>query len=214
MPSGVTGVAVAPEVVRSVRAVRAFVDFDCAANQPGEQRRIVRARHDEMLELASGRFSWTLIAHELAEHHRMALSCGELDVARATLELANRLLGPCGETAVLAAQLAVRLDHEEDARHLLQPVLAHPDEVSVVYLRVVALLLEATLAHRNDQPTVAHAALLEGLGTARRLGSVRLVLDVAPEVFELLVAGPRPFRARGGLRRAHHRVRAHRQCHR
>jgi DNA-binding CsgD family transcriptional regulator len=189
VPSGATGVAVAPEVVRSVRAVRAFVDFDCAANQPGEQRRIVRARHDEMLELASGRFSWTLIAHELAEHHRMALSCGELDVARATLELAHRLLGPCGETAVLAAQLAVRLDHEEEARHLLQPVLARPDDVSVVYLRVVALLLEAALAHRNDQPTVAHAALLEGLGTARRLGSVRLVLDVAPEVFELLVQG-------------------------
>ena len=189
VPSGATGVAVAPEVVRSVRAVRAFVDFDCAANQPGEQRRIVRARHDEMLELASGRFSWTLIAHELAEQHRMALSCGELDVARATLELANPLLGPCGETAVLAAQLAVRLDHEEEARHLLQPVLARPDDVSVVYLRVVALLLEAALAHRNDQPTVAHAALLEGLGTARRLGSVRLVLDVAPEVFELLVQG-------------------------
>ncbi|HET8987849.1 MAG TPA: LuxR C-terminal-related transcriptional regulator, partial [Humibacillus sp.] len=156
---------------------------------PAEQRHIVRARHDEVLELAAGRFSWTLVAHELAEHHRMALSCGEIDVARATLELAERRLGDCGETAVLAAQLAVRLDREEEARHLLQRVLARRDTVSVVYLRVVALLLEATLAQRNGQPTVAHAALLDGLAVARRLGSVRLVLEVAPEIFELLVEG-------------------------
>jgi LuxR family maltose regulon positive regulatory protein len=188
-PMGGTGVAVAPDVVRSVRAVRSFVDFDRAAGQPAEQRQIVRARHDAVLELDSGRFSSTLVAYELAEHHRMALACGEIDVARATLELAERLLGPTGETAVLAAQLAVRLDREEEARQLLQRVIARPDSVSVVYLRVVALLLEATLAHRNGQPTVAHSALLDALSVARRLGSVRLVLEVAPEVFELLVEG-------------------------
>jgi LuxR family maltose regulon positive regulatory protein len=119
----------------------------------------------------------------------MALSCGEIDVARASLELAERLLGACGETVVLAAQFAVRLDREEEARHLLQPLLARPDEVSVVHLRVVGLLLGATLAHRNAQPTVAHEALLQALAVARRLGSVRLVLEVAPEVFELLVEG-------------------------
>ena len=56
-PSGVTGVAVAPEVVRSVHAIRSFVDFDRAAGQPAEQRRIVRARHEEVLQLPSGRFS-------------------------------------------------------------------------------------------------------------------------------------------------------------
>ncbi len=188
-PSGATGVAVAPEVVRSVRAVRSFVDFDRAAGQPAEQRHIVRARHEEVLQLASGRFSHQLIAPELAEHHRMALSCGEIDLARATLELAERLLGACGETRVLAAQLAARLDREQEARQILQRVLARPESVTVVYLRVVALLLEATLAHRNGQPTVAHAALLEGLVTARRLGSVRLVLQVAPEIFELLIEG-------------------------
>ena len=188
-PSGATGVAVAPEVVRSVHALRSFVDFDRAAGQPAEQRHIVRARHEEVLQLTSGRFSRQLVAHELAEHHRMALSCGEIDVARATLELADRLLGACGETRVLAAQLAVRLDREQEARQILQRVITRPESVSVVHLRVVALLLEATLAHRNGQPTVAHAALLEGLVTARRLGSVRLVLEVAPEIFELLVEG-------------------------
>ena len=188
-PSGVTGVAVSPEVVRSVHAIRSFVDFDRAAGQPAEQRRIVRARHEEVLQLPSGRFSEQLIAHELAEHHRMALSCGEIDLARATLELAERLLGACGETRVLAAQLAARLDREQEARQILQRVLARPESVTVVYLRVVALLLEATLAHRNGQPTVAHAALLEVLVTARRLGSVRLVLEVAPEIFELLIEG-------------------------
>lgn len=188
-PSGATGVVVAPEVVRSVRAVRSFVDFDRAVDHPGEQRHIVRARHEEVLQLASGRFSQTLIAYELSEHHRMALACGEIDVARSTLELADGLLGVCGETEVLSAQLAVRLDREPEARHLLQRALSPPERVSVVYVRVVALLLEAALAHRNGQPTVAHAALLDGLATARRLGSVRLVLEVAPEIFELLVEG-------------------------
>ncbi|TQM57970.1 LuxR C-terminal-related transcriptional regulator [Humibacillus xanthopallidus] len=188
-PSGATGVIVAPEVVRSVRAVRSFIDFDRAAGNPAEQRRIVRARHDEVLALASERFSRTLVAFEVAEHHRMALACGEVDAARASVELAERRLGAGGETAVLAAQLAVRLDREEEARHLLQGVLARPERVPVVHLRVVGLLLEASLAHRNDQPTVAHDALLRGLAIARRLGSVRLVLEVAPEVFELLVEG-------------------------
>ena len=179
----------APEVVRSLHAIRSFVDFDRAAGRPAEQRHIVRVRHEEVLQLASGRFSRQLVAHELAEHHRMALSCGEIDVARATLDLADQLLGAGGETRVLAAQLAVRLDREQEARQILQRVIARPESVSVVPLRVVALLLEATLAHRNGQPTVAHAALLEGLATARRLGSVRLVLQVAPEIFELLVEG-------------------------
>jgi LuxR family maltose regulon positive regulatory protein len=189
VPSGATGVIVAPEVVRSVRAVRSFIDFDRAAGNPAEQRRIVRARHDEVVALASERFSPTLVAFEVAEHHRMALACGEIDAARASVELAERRLGPCGEVAVLSAQLAVRLDREDEARHLLQAVLARPDGVSVVHLRVVGLLLEAALAHRNGQPTVAHDALLRGLAIAHRLGSVRLVLEVAPEIFELLVEG-------------------------
>ncbi|HET7801498.1 MAG TPA: LuxR C-terminal-related transcriptional regulator [Humibacillus xanthopallidus] len=189
VPTGASGVVVAPEVVRSVRAVRSFVDFDRAAGNPAEQRHIVRTRHDEVLALASGRFSPTLVAFEIAEHLRMTLSCGEIDLAKASFELAERQLGACGEILVLAAQLAVRLDREEEARHLLQGVVARPEGVSVVHLRVVGLLLEATLAQRNGQPTVAHEALLRGLAIARRLGSVRLVLEVAPEVFELLVEG-------------------------
>ena len=188
-PTGSTGLVVAPEVVRSVRAVRSFVDFDRAAGDPAEQRHIVRVRHEDILALTSGRFSTTLVAFEAAEHHRMALSCGEIDLAKATLDLVERRLGVCGETAVLAAQLAVRLDREDEARQLLRGVLASPESVSVVHLRVVGLLLEATLAHRNGQPTVSHEALLRGLAIARRLGSVRLVLEVAPEVFELLVEG-------------------------
>ena len=149
---------------------------------------VVRGR-SSAIEALDASFPVQISAYELGEHHRMALLSGQLDLADATLRVAERIPGMAGDALTMEASKAMRQQHDREARALVAPVLSGEVPCVAVTATIVAWLVEATLAIRNDQQAVAHDALLQALDLGAPRACVRLMRETSPEVVEAMSFG-------------------------
>ncbi len=68
---------------------------------------VVRGR-SPAIEALDASFPVQISAYELGEHHRMALLSGQLDLADATLRVAERIPGMAGDALTMEASKAMR----------------------------------------------------------------------------------------------------------
>ena len=158
-----------PLLSRAAQAVFAYVAFAEAVDDPVRRRMVVRDR-SAAIEALDASFPVQIAAYELGEHHRMALLTGQVDLAEVAVRVAERIPGMAGDALTMEAGRAMRQHHEREARALVAPVLSGEIPCVAVTSTIVAWLVEATLAIRNDQHAVAHDALLRALD----LGASRL----------------------------------------
>ena len=177
-----------PLLSRAAQAVFSYVAFAEAADDPARRRMVVRDR-TPAIEALDASFPVQISAYELGEHHRMALLSGQLDLADATLRVAERIPGMAGDALTMEAGKAMRQQHDREARALVAPVLSGEVPCVAVTATIVAWLVEATLAIRNDQPAVAHDALLQALDLGAPRACVRLMRETSPEVVEAMSFG-------------------------
>ncbi|EWT02510.1 hypothetical protein N865_04835 [Intrasporangium oryzae NRRL B-24470] len=187
------GIDLDPEIIRGVRSVAASVGFALAEDDPARRRDIVTARAESIAELGpvtgpTGHAPLTapLAAYELTEQHRMALMTGQLTVATAVEHLAALRPELEGDLAVMRALHALRLGHQAEARAQSSPVTSGLVVPMLVTATISAWLVEVTVALRNDQPTVAHEALLTALDLAAPRHGIRILLQVSSEVVDAL----------------------------
>jgi ATP/maltotriose-dependent transcriptional regulator MalT len=91
----------------------------------------------------------------------------------------------------------LKVDPAADPAHrpAKDSVKGHGDAAAALPVRprlrvaVTAHLVAAVVAHRNAQPTVAHEELVAALTLAAPQRALRMVLEVAPEVADVLAAG-------------------------
>jgi LuxR family maltose regulon positive regulatory protein len=177
-----------PLLSRAAEAVFSYVAFAEAADDPVRRRAIVRDRASA-IEALDTSLPVQVAAYELGEHHRMALLSGQLDLADLTVRVAERIPGMAGDALTMQASRAKRQHHDREARALVAPVLGGEVPCVAVTASVVAWLVEATVAIRNDQHAVAHDALLRALDLGAPRACVRLMRETSPEVVEAMSLG-------------------------
>lgn len=216
-PGGVPSTAARglEQLARLARLLDANLDLLEAGDQPGTRQDVA----DRVMAGARGVAHLTmtplLAAGELARAHRVVLLAGFPRLAQEVEGLTEGLPGAGPEVATMAAVRHLRAGDDAAARGAVAPVLAAaraarparpavrstagaeaPDTMAVqpagaMGLRVVvtAHLVAAVVAHRNVQPTVAHEELVAALTLAAPQRALRMVLEVAPEVVDVLAAG-------------------------
>jgi DNA-binding CsgD family transcriptional regulator len=177
-----------PLLSRAAQAVFSYVAFAEAADDPARRRMIVHDRAPA-IDALDASLPVQISAYELGEHHRMALLCGQLDLADTTLRVSERIPGMAGDALAMEASKAMRQQHDREARALVAPVLSGEVPCVAVTATIVAWLVEATLAIRNDQHAVAHDALLQALDLGAPRDCVRLMRETSPEVVEAMSFG-------------------------
>jgi LuxR family maltose regulon positive regulatory protein len=179
------------EVEGTARTLEAIIAFD-----DPRQRRAALGRLEAATSWLEARTTSPALVALAAPHElRMCLTLGEWQQAEQAVARAERRLGPGGDVAVLAAQLAAARGRSADARRLLVPVL----EGRVVPLRSTAVtsawLLEALLAERADRHPAASDALLTALRGGAPSQQARPFLDAGPDVHAMLAG----LRGRAGI---------------
>jgi LuxR family maltose regulon positive regulatory protein len=177
-----------PSLSRAAHAVSSYVAFAEATDEPARRRSIVRDRAVAVEELDAS-FPVQIAAYEISEHHRMTVLSGQLDLADAAVRVAERIPGMTGDALTMEAYQAMRQLRNREARILVGPVLSGKVPCVAVTSTILAWLVEATLAIRNEQDAVAHEALLHAIELAGPQHCVRLMREASPEVTEALTFG-------------------------
>ncbi|WP_344940096.1 LuxR C-terminal-related transcriptional regulator [Terrabacter ginsenosidimutans] len=178
---------------RLARMLEANLDLLEAAEQPGIRQDVV----DRVMAGArtAGHVTMTprLAVGELARAHRIVLLAGFPRLAHEIEQLSKEAPGAAAEVVTMAAVRHLRAGDDTAARTAVAPLLAPaPDTGSgtqALRVSVTVHLVAAVVAHRNTQPTVAHEELVAALTLAAPQRALRMVLEVAPEVSDLLAAG-------------------------
>ena len=178
---------------RLARMLEANLDLLEAAEQPGIRQDVV----DRVMAGArtAGHVTMTprLAVGELARAHRIVLLAGFPRLAHEIEQLSEGAPGAAAEVVAMAAVRHLRAGDDTAARTAVAPLLTPaPDTGSgtqALRVSVTVHLVAAVVAHRNTQPTVAHEELVAALTVAAPQRALRMVLDVAPEVSDLLEAG-------------------------
>jgi DNA-binding CsgD family transcriptional regulator len=173
--------------------LEANLDLLEAAEQPGIRQDVV----DRVMAGArtAGHVTMTprLAVGELARAHRIVLLAGFPRLAHEIEQLSEGAPGAAAEVVAMAAVRHLRAGDDTAARTAVAPLLTPaPDTGSgtqALRVSVTVHLVAAVVAHRNTQPTVAHEELVAALTVAAPQRALRMVLDVAPEVSDLLEAG-------------------------
>ncbi|GAA2745134.1 hypothetical protein GCM10009868_25520 [Terrabacter aerolatus] len=188
------------QLARLVRMLDANLDLVESADQPGvrqdvAERVLAGARSVGQVTMTPG-----MAGGELARAHRIVLLAGFPRLAREIEQLSEGVPGGAAEVAAMTAVRHLREGDDASARAAAARVLsavratargpdAPDDGTPGLRVRVTAHLVAAVLAHRNLQPTVAHEELVEALTLAAPQRALRMVLEVAPEVADVLAAG-------------------------
>ncbi|WP_344252112.1 LuxR C-terminal-related transcriptional regulator [Terrabacter carboxydivorans] len=212
-PGGVPSTAARglEQLARLARLLDANLDLLEAGAQPGTRQDVADRVMAGAREVAHLTMTPLLAAGELARAHRVVLLAGFPRLAQEVEGLTEGLPGAGPEVATMAAVRHLRGGDDAAARAAVVPVLAavrsaRPagrtavgaavpgvavQPVGTLGLRVVvtAHLVAAVVAHRNVQPTVAHEELVAALTLAAPQRALRMVLEVAPEVVDVLAAG-------------------------
>ncbi|HEU4330006.1 MAG TPA: AAA family ATPase [Lapillicoccus sp.] len=179
---------VEPLLARAAQAVASYIAFAEATDDPARRRAVVRERA-AVVDQLDGTYPVPIAAYEITEHHRMAVLSAQLDLADAALRVTERVPGMAGDALTMQAYQAMRQLHDREARTFLGPVLSGEVPCVAVTSTITAWLIDATLALRNDQPAVAHEALLRALDLAAPRLCIRLMGEVSPEVIDALSRG-------------------------
>ncbi|WP_020143347.1 LuxR C-terminal-related transcriptional regulator [Terracoccus sp. 273MFTsu3.1] len=174
---------------RLARMLEADLDLEEAADEPG-------ARQDVATRVMAGardvsRLSMTtdLAVGELSRAHRIVLLAGFPRLALEVEQLSAGLPGCEVEVAVMSSVRHLWDGDDAAARSAVAPLLAVDPAVLPLRAAVTAHLVKAVVAHRNAQPTVAHEGLVAALTRAAPQRALRTVLEVAPEVADVLAVG-------------------------
>lgn len=179
---------VEPLLARAQTAVAAYVAFADAGDDATARRAIVRDR-SVAVEGLDASFPMPVAAYELGEQHRMSLLPGQCDLADAAVRVARNIPGIAGDLLTMEAGSALQQRHDREARTLVGPVLNGEVPRASVASTIVAWLVEATSAIRNDQEAVGHDALLRAVHLAAPNGCVRLMREASPEVVAAMSLG-------------------------
>ncbi|WP_406831736.1 LuxR C-terminal-related transcriptional regulator [Pedococcus sp. KACC 23699] len=193
--TGVTTHGADDATARSAETLAFYVEFDRA--QTARRRELVVARRLDIDALSRHAYPEALVAYETREFERMTLLVGELDLAEWAIALTDRLLPGKAEPVVMLAALQAHLGEHRDALSLLGPVTQGHQSAVVVTTTITAWLLSAAIAARTGRPTSAHEAVTKAVSLAGPRNTVRLMLEVAPEVPGLLAAGRQRFGRHG-----------------
>jgi len=174
---------------RLARMLDADLDLEEDADEPG-------ARQDVVTRVMAGardvsRLSMTpdLAVGELSRAHRIVLLAGFPRLALEVEQLSAGLPGCEVEVAVMSGVRHLWDGDDAAARSAVAPLLAVDPAMLPLRAAVTAHLVKAVVAHRNAQPTVAHEGLVVALTRAAPQRALRTVLEVAPEVAEVLAVG-------------------------
>ena len=174
---------------RLARMLEADLDLEETADEPG-------ARQDVVTRVMAGardvsRLSMTadLAVGELSRAHRIVLLAGFPRLALEVEKLSAGLPGCEVEVAVMSGVRHLWDGDDAAARSAVAPLLAVDPAVLPLRAAVTAHLVKAVVAHRNAQATVAHEGLVVALTRAAPQHALRTVLEVAPEVAEVLAVG-------------------------
>ncbi|MEP6650870.1 MAG: LuxR C-terminal-related transcriptional regulator, partial [Lapillicoccus sp.] len=114
---------------------------------------------------------------------------GQLDLADAAVRVAADIPRMAGDVSTMEAFQAMRQLRNREAGALVGPVLSGEVPCVAVTSTIVAWLVEATLATRNDQEAVAHEALFRALDLAAPRHCVRLMRETSSEAVEAMTFG-------------------------
>lgn len=205
------------QLARLARMLEANLDLVEGSAQPGVRQAVVDRVMTGARSVGDVSMTSVLAVGELSRAHRIVLLAGFPRLAREVEQLCDGLPGAGAEVATMAALRHLRAGDDSAARAAVAPVLASDVDADVAIgpttglttgsasdsgngaaadrrgprlrVAVTAHLVAAVVAHRNDQPTVAHEELVAALTRAAPQRAVRMVLEVAPEVAEVLAAG-------------------------
>lgn len=186
-------------ITRSLASVAACIDFAHAATDPGRQRGVVSRRLEAVRQLPPAPYAVTLAAHELVTLHRMALFTAQLSIAEAVEEMASTIPALAADLLAMRGVRALRLGRDREARAHVAPVVRGEADAALVSSAVAASLVEVTAALRNQQPAVAHEALLLALALTASQDGLRMMLDVSADVVTSLASGRGRFGRNEGL---------------
>ncbi len=130
-----------------------------------------------------------LFAYLAPAYQRMMLRVGNYPAALEVLTLAETLLAPCGEHALLRAAPQAHTGKTSLARQLLAPVLSGQSRTVVTPTHIDAWLLEAELAHRMENDHRAHEALTRAIAIAAPHRALRPFHEAGQTIRTLLADG-------------------------
>ncbi|MGO4598903.1 AAA family ATPase [Terrabacter sp. 2RAF25] len=180
------------QLSRLARTLGAALDLAESVEEPGGRQSVAARVMADVREVQTLSMTRGLAKSELHLAHQLLLAAGSprlaLEVEDLYLEEPGGTLGDDG-LAVLAALRHLRVGSDSVARRAVSSVLARGTSGLPLRLEVQARVVQSVLAHRNDQPTVAHEAFLTALAKDARHGGLRLVVGAAPDVLHVLRAG-------------------------
>jgi len=174
---------------RLARMLEADLDLEEAADEPGARQEVVTRVMAGARDVPRLSMTPDLAVGELSRAHRIVLLAGFPRLAHEVEQLSAGLPGCEVEVAVMSGVRHLWDGDDAAARSVVAPLLAVDPAMLPLRAAVTAHLVKAVVAHRNAQATVAHEELVVALTRAAPQHALRTVLEVAPEVAEVLAAG-------------------------
>ncbi|MER7071777.1 LuxR C-terminal-related transcriptional regulator [Terrabacter sp. NPDC000476] len=177
------------QLARLVRLLEAHLDLESVGDEPGGRHEVAARVAASAQQVVGASMTDAMAMAELFAAHRLVLVAG-------FPRLANELEVLCAGTPVAPEQLAamasvreLRCGDDAAARASVARVWGRGATPPTLHVAVTAHVVAAVLAHRNAQPTVAQEELVAALRLAAPQRAPRMVLDVSPEVVDVLAVG-------------------------
>lgn len=174
---------------RLARMLEANLDLVEAADQPGARQDVVARVMAGARTVARVAMTPHMAVAELSRAHRIVLQAGFPRLALEVEQLCSGLPGAETEVASMSGLRHLYAGDDAAARTAVSRILGADPSTSTLRSSLTAHLVVAAAAQRNGQPAVAHEELVLALTRAAPQRALRLVLEVAPEVADILAAG-------------------------
>jgi DNA-binding CsgD family transcriptional regulator len=177
------------QLARLARMLQAHLDLDAAAAEPGARQDVATRVMADARVVSRLSMTPAMAVAELSRAHLVVLLAGFPRLALEIEQLCAALPGSELESAVMASVRHLRAGEDVAARTAAAPLLSLDPASLPLRPAVTAHLVKAVVAHRNAQPTVAHEGLVAALTRAAPQRALRMVLELAPEVADVLAVG-------------------------
>jgi len=169
--------------------LEANLDLVEAADQPGARQEVAARVMAGAVTVAQLTMTPHLAVAELSRAHRIVLQAGFPRLALEVEQLCSGLPGAETELASMSGLRHLYAGDDAAARRAVSRILGGDPSMSTLRASLTAHLVVAVAAQRNGQSAVAHEELVVALTRAAPQRARRLVLEVAPEVADILAAG-------------------------
>jgi len=174
---------------RLARMLEANLDLVEAADEPGTRQEVAARVMAGAVTVAQLTMTPHLAVAELSRAHRIVLQAGFPRLALEVEQLCSGLPGAETELASMSGLRHLYAGDDAAARRAVSGILGGDPSMSTLRASLTAHLVVAVAAQRNGQSAVAHEELVVALTRAAPQRALRLVLEVAPEVADILAAG-------------------------